>query len=463
MVLFLFTLAGYISAQSIALTDDGTITEGTENTEVITITLSGTGLTFEDPLNDAENNISVTNLPGGVTYSISRVNDTELSLTLTANREKDYDSDILNLAVSVADAEIDGYSGTALGASSGVTFTAVDDTESLNVSFDGTITEGSEGGEVITVSITGGTFADPVTEGSWNLSNLPAGVTKGTVSLTNSTTVEITLSGDRTQDYDTHITNIGLTVLEAEVDDTTGADFSFSDIATITAIDDDESLSMEDDGEILEGSEDGEIISVTLTGGTFVETLTPADWVLTNLPHGVTKGTVTRTGSTSATVALSGNRNVDYSSDIIDLTLTIASSEINDTSGGPGLTVNTGVTFTALDEPSATLTSGTPGICEGDTYNLEVTVSGGNGPWDVTYRKPDLTEEKLDNKTGTFTISVSNPGEYILTAVEDDDGVAGTVSGSLTLTVNSIPTPSITASTTTPCRGAIEVYHAKNY
>lgn len=569
MVLFLFTLSGYLSAQSIALTFDGDITEGAENTEVITITLSGTGLTFANPLNDPGNNIIVTNLPGGVTYTISRENDTELSLTLTANREKDYDSDITDLTVSVADAEVDGYSGSALEASTGVTFTAVNDTESLNVSFDGSITEGSENGEVITVTITGGTFANPLTTDSWTLNNLPEGVTKGTVTLTDPTTVEITLSGNRTHDYDSDITNIGLTILEAEVDDTTGADFAFTNIATFTATDDteslsmaddgtisegsedgevitvtltggtfadpinssnwtftnlprlvskgnvtrksattveielsgnrgddydtditnltlnvttdevndttgsdfvissgvtfdanndDESLSMDDDGEILEGSEDGEIITVTLTGGTFVETLTPDDWTLTNLPSNVTKGTVTRTGSTSATITLSGNRDVDYSSDITDLTLTVASSEINDTSGGSGLIVNTGVTFTHLDEPTATLTGGTPSICTGESYDLEITVSGVNGPFDVTYQKPDLTEETLYDKTGTFTIPVSEPGKYILTAVEDAIGVTGSVFGTVVLSVNPLPTPSITGNTTT-CKGVIEVYH----
>ncbi len=566
MVLFLCTLSGYLSAQSIALTFDGTITEAAENTEVITVTLSAA--TFEDPINDG--NITVTNLPGGVNYTITRENDTELSITLTSNRSKDYDTDITDLTVSIPDSEIDGYTGSPLEASSGVTFTADNDTESLNVSSDGSITEGSENGEVITVTITGGTFADPVTADSWTLTNLPAGVSKGTVSLSNSTTVEITLSGNRTQDYDTDITNIGLTVLEAEVDDTTGADFTFSNIATLTATDDteslsmaddgtlnegsedaevitvtltggtfvdpitpgnwtlanlprlvtkgavtrtgpttvtialsgnrgddydtnitdltltvddaeindttgadfvvstgvtflanndDESISMADDGEILEGSENGEIITVTLSGGTFVETLTPADWTLTNLPHAVTKGTVTRTGSTSATITLSGNRNVDYSSDITDLTLTIASTEINDTSGGPGLTVNTGVTFTALDEPTATLTTETVNICSGDTYDLTVTVSGGQSPWDIKYQKPDMSIVSLTNKPSSFTINVSDPGTYVLTEVKDDNGVLGNYSGTATINVNPLPTPSIDGPDET-CNGAIEVYHA---
>ncbi len=457
MVLFLFTLSGYLSAQSIELSFDAPIDEGAENTEVITVTLTGTGLTFADPIE--QSNIQVSNLPGGVTYTITREGDTELHINLESNRTEDYDSDITDLTVIIPKDEIDGYDGTPLEDSDGVTFTAFDDTENLNVSFDGTIDEGSEDGEVITVTITGGTFADPLDDASWSLTNLPDGVEKGTVSLTNPTTVEITLSGNREQDYDTDITNIGLTILEAEVDDTTGADFSFSDIATFTAYDDDESLAMTDDGEILEGSEDGEIITVTLTGGTFVETLTQEDWSLANQPSGVSRGTVTRTGPTTATIELSGNRDVDYSSDITDLTLTVASSEINDTSGGTGLTVNTGVTFTALTEPTATLTSGTIDICSGDSYDLEITITGGEANYDIKYQKDSETPIALTNKPASFTIEVSETGTYTLTEVKDKNGVLGNTEGTVTLTVNPDPTPSITGNTTS-CNGAIEVYHA---
>jgi hypothetical protein len=49
---------------------------------------------------------------------------------------------------------------------------------------------------------------------------------------------------------------------------------------------------MTDDGDITEAHENGEEITVTLTGGTFVSPLTSASWALTNLPTGVTKGTI---------------------------------------------------------------------------------------------------------------------------------------------------------------------------
>ena len=288
IVLFLFTFSGYLAAQSITLADDGDIIEGAENMEEITVTLSDD--TFEATIDDG--NISVTNLPGGVTYSITRDSDTQLTITLTHNRTQDYDLAITDLTVSILHNELVTLSSGSVDASSGVTFTATNDTESMSMADDGTIDEGSEGGEEITVTLTGGTFVSSLNTDNWTLANLPAGVTKGPVSRENDTEVKITLNNDRDDDYDSNIINLTLTVSADEVDDTTGSAFVMNSGVTFVANNDVESISMTDDGDITEAHENGEEITVTLTGGTFVSPLTSASWALTNLPTGVTKGTI---------------------------------------------------------------------------------------------------------------------------------------------------------------------------
>ncbi|MFN8208628.1 MAG: hypothetical protein U0T82_14655 [Bacteroidales bacterium] len=69
----------------------------------------------------------------------------------------------------------------------------------------------------------------------------------------------------------------------------------------ITANADNEVLSISDNG-ITEGAENSRIITVNLSGGTFVNSVAPANWTLTNLPTGVTKGSVTRISSTQVQV-----------------------------------------------------------------------------------------------------------------------------------------------------------------
>ena len=366
-------------AESLSMSDDGSISEGAENGEVITVTL--TGGTFATSLTPS--NWSFSGLPSGVSIgSVSRTDATHVAITLSGNRTKDYDSDITNATLTIDPAEVDDYSGAAFSLSSGITFTATDDAESLSMSDDGSISEGAEDGEVITVTLTGGTFAASLNPSNWSFSGLPSGVSIGSVSRTDATHVAITLSGNRTKDYDSDITNATLTIDPAEVDDYSGAAFSLSSGVSFTATDDAESLSMSDDGSISEGAEDGEVITVTLTGGTFAATLTPSNWTLTNLPAGVSLGSLTRTSATTATITLSGNRTTDYESDITNMTLTVTASEIDDYSGAD-ISINSGVTFTANNDPeSISLAWGNPPGTNGteatmDDEVLQITITGG--------------------------------------------------------------------------------------
>jgi len=66
------------------------------------------------------------------------------------------------------------------------------------------------------------------------------------------------------------------------------------------------------------------------------------------LPTGVTKGTITRTSATTATIALSGNRTEDYDSDITNVEVVIAGAEL--VTNTNGTSANTGITLTANND-----------------------------------------------------------------------------------------------------------------
>jgi len=139
-------------------------------------------------------------------------------------------------------------------------------------------------------------------------------------------------------------------------------------------------ITLNDDG-ISEGSENGEIITVTLENDLFVTTLNSNNWQFENLPAGVTKGTVQKVNNTTVEITLSGNRTVDYDSDIFDLTLTVQGAEfVNYTQA---VTKNTGVVFTANnDAESLTYAWANPPATNGleATLNNEIidlTIIGG--------------------------------------------------------------------------------------
>ena len=271
---------------------------------------------------------------------------------LSGNATEDYDTDITDITVTCTSAEyMDSTGGGSLTAGSGVTLTATNDVESLSISDDGSITEGAEDGEAITVTLSGGQFADTITASNWTVTGLPVGVSKGTVTRTDDTHVSITLSGNATADYDTDITDITVTCTSAEyVDSTGGGSLTVGSGVTLTATNDAESISISDDGSITEGAEDGEAITATLSGGTFADTITPANWTVTGLPLGVSKGTVTRTDDTHVSITLSGNATADYDIDITDITVTCTSAEYIDSTGDGNLSANSGVTLTAVND-----------------------------------------------------------------------------------------------------------------
>lgn len=232
---------------------------------------------------------------------------------------------------------------------------------SLTIADDGLITEEQEDGEIISVVLLNGTFADPLTPANWTLSGLPSGVTQGNLIRVSDNSAQIVLSGNRTLDYDIDITVLSVTCSSAEIIESSG-DTSTNTGVTLTAVDDAESIEIVDDGWILEGAEDGEIITVVLNGGTFAPSLNGANWTVSNLPAGVSKGAVTRINAQVVTIALSGNRTGTYAGNsITNVTVSCSKAEYDDNSGGGSLFDIDGVTMRALGGGTIVLQDGLNG------------------------------------------------------------------------------------------------------
>lgn len=202
----------------------------------------------------------------------------------------------------------------------------------------------------IIANITGDTFADNILAASnFILSNAPTGLTVESVQYDSATQCTLNLAYDGT-DFDTDISNLTLNVKGAEL--VSNCDLAASDNLTVTALNDDEAIAIANNSQIAEGEESGGEITITLTGGTFAPSLSLGKWTVSNLPAGVTPGSITRDSSTGARIVLAGNSTEDYDADITDITVSCTPAEYSDSMGGAVLTQNSGVTFTARNEPS---------------------------------------------------------------------------------------------------------------
>lgn len=198
--------------------DDGEILEAQEDGETIEITLIDA--TFAPTLTLA--NWSINNLPTGTAMgAVNRLSDTTAQIVLQGNRTVDYDTS-RSAQVTCDPSELVGApeSPELLGAR--VLFTATDDPETLSMTNPSAITEGAEDGAIIEVMIDGGTFAPTLTPANWTLSSAPQGVGLGSLNRLDAHTVEVTLSGNTTEDYDADWTSLTLTLQPSETDDNNG-------------------------------------------------------------------------------------------------------------------------------------------------------------------------------------------------------------------------------------------------
>jgi hypothetical protein len=427
---FEYTKVGGVPVSIISMTDDGQILEGSEDGEVITVHLSND--TFVSTLDIA--NWSATNLPIGVSLgSLNRVSSTTVEVTLAGNAAQDYDTDITDFILTVSSSEL-VTANYNISASTGVFFEAIqeptlltgtkwvlaDSPTALAVGsaqgsnewwtigenpastrpclFDDTIAFNSDGSFENIMGTE--TWVEPWQGNSPEGCDTPVAPHDGSYTATwsyNEGTGILTVNG-----LGAHI-GLAKAINGGELTDPSGAvtsiDYIVTELTSTSLIVDinigfgwwrfeyapnngtpplPAELTMSDDGQIFEGSEDGEVITVNLSNDTFVNTINIANWSSSNLPTGVSLGSLNRVNSTTVEITLTGNSTVDYISNITNFGLTVAAAEF--ISGIDDLSVNSGVTFLAIGNISGSL-AGTRWTLADSPTALAVGPARGSGEW----------------------------------------------------------------------------------
>ncbi len=196
------------------------------------------------------------------------------------------------------------------------------------------------------------------------------------------------------------------------------------------------SASLSSDGEILEGAEDGEILTATISAGIFETPINPALFNLSNLPAGVTIGSITQgCQANMVLITLAGNATTDYDTPINNNTLTIASEAVY----GIGVIKNgmsaTGIEFTPKAESLAAATT----TCLSDATLNYATV-------ELTITNDRFLDADLDNSN--FSINNAPAGLSVQDVIYSDathatiyfthDGSSLAANHNITFTINKI-------------------------
>lgn len=239
----------------------------------------------------------------------------------------------------------------------------------ITISPDQAMTEDNLDLRSIDITLDGTTFVDnTLDKGNFTLNNGLSSISIESVSYTDTTHCTVNLAYDGT-DFDSDISNLGITILGAEL--TSGSDVTSNNTLGITATNDVEGITITDDGNILEVEEDGEVITVQLTGGQFNSIIDENNWTVANLPTGVGKGTITRIDDTTIEIQLSGNTTIDYDTDITNVTVECTNAEYVDSTGDISLTSNAGITLIAKTTATVTTDGSITGLGA-----IKATISG---------------------------------------------------------------------------------------
>ena len=111
------------------------------------------------------------------------------------------------------------------------------------------------------------------------------------------------------------------------------------------------------------------------------------------------------------------------------------------------------VTITVNPGPVVTI-SGTISVTQGMSTTIDFTLTTGTAPFTVVYDDGTgpITSPLFNSNTGTITVTPNNTTNYNLVSVTDANGCTASVSGSVTITVNQLPTATISGNATI-CEG----------
>ena len=377
------------NAPSITLSQSGAINEGAENGKSFTVTLAKDQFVA----NLTKANWSVSNLPAGVSVaSVTLTSATEATITLSGSSTiGTYSSDITTVSVTALKAEL--LSGlTNVTANKGISLSKAPFpipgkiesegyTSMLGVQLE-TCTDAGAGQNV--GYIDAGDWmnykVNVATTGTYTLSFRVASTAVGKSVLlqnSNGSTVYGTINLPNTGGWQTWQTVSAVVQLNAGAQEivvgsaTGGFNLNWMEFTSTSAT---PFITLSQTASIKEAEEDGKTITVTVHNDKFTANISNVNWTITNLPTGVSVGSIVQSNDTVVVITLSGNSvKGTYSADITNVTVailaaqTIGNTQTVSANSGIILThvinIGSGISWNSYDavmgssSPQATITS----------------------------------------------------------------------------------------------------------
>ena len=338
--------------ESVVASTEMPLTETTLDGSVVTLTLSGD--TYEQAASDIRDAVTVSGIDG-VTFDIERVSDTEITIKLEFDGNIDADA-TLNFSVE-ADA-IAGYNGPSL-----TTQILVLATKSVVASTVSPLTEATLHESVVTLTLSGGTYEQAVSDitGTLTVSGMD-GITLG-VERVSDTEITIKLEFDGNIDTDATLTfTVGADAI---------AGYNGPALTAQTPVSATRSVVASTAAPLTEATLDGSVVTLTLSGDTYEQAVSDITGTLTvSGMDGITLG-VERVSDTEITVKLEFNGNIDTDA---TLTFTVGADAIAGYNG-PALTAQIPVTAITESVVASTEMPLTETTLDGSVVTL--TLSGG--------------------------------------------------------------------------------------
>jgi hypothetical protein len=265
--------------------------------------------------------ITLNNVPDGLSVAVYQiVNDTTANLTLNY-LGFDFDTDYSNFSISLDPIMLSPQ--TTLN-SNNLTIQASIEPLVL-VSYDNQINEGAENGELITITLTEGTFVGSFLISNINLSSLPNGVSISDLQQISDKVCTFKLAGNRTTDYDDNISSIICSISKVVFQSYFGGDVSVETDILLSAFN--ESLQISHEG-LTEENLNGAVINLKLNQDTFTdELLAPSNVTLFNAPQGVSVNQINFVNNSQANLILTFD-GTDFTSNIPDFFVEINQAEL---------------------------------------------------------------------------------------------------------------------------------------
>jgi type IX secretion system substrate protein/PKD domain-containing protein len=162
-----------------------------------------------------------------------------------------------------------------------------------------------------------------------------------------------------------------------------------------------------------------------------------APWTYTYVIDGQDPTIVSTSNSTNTIIAsLEGTYEVK---EVSDLNCTNTKSE-----GFPEIVYD--------PSPSSFISSGDMTICEGSFANIQIDLIG-TAPWSITYTKDGINPIEVTTNTSPYILSVSEPGLYKVSKLNDAILTGTRLLGEATISINPKPTSAIQSTSIAFCEG----------